>query len=108
MELTTLVHGAEEAEKARKTAASLFGGGGDDSRRAGDEKPRIAQDAKREEDDFDDEDPRRFGSGHRCGLRHHVSAPLAAVWRRGGAAMSQTAPVAISTDLTVPIDCNCS
>ena len=31
MELTTLVHGAEEAEKARKTAASLFGGGGDDS-----------------------------------------------------------------------------
>lgn len=31
MELTTLVHSAEEAEKARKTAASLFGGGGDDS-----------------------------------------------------------------------------
>ena len=31
MELTTLVHGAEEAEKARAAARALFGGGGDDS-----------------------------------------------------------------------------
>ena len=31
MELTTLVHGAEEAEKARDAARALFGGGGDDS-----------------------------------------------------------------------------
>ena len=31
MELTTLVHGAEEAEKARNAARALFGGGGDDS-----------------------------------------------------------------------------
>ena len=31
MELTTLVHGAAEAEKARDAARALFGGGGDDS-----------------------------------------------------------------------------
>ena len=31
MELTTLVHGAEEAEKARAAARALFSGGGDDS-----------------------------------------------------------------------------
>ena len=31
MELTTLVHGAEEAEKARAAAKALFAGGGDDS-----------------------------------------------------------------------------
>ena len=31
MELTTLVHGAEEAEKARAAARELFSGGGDDS-----------------------------------------------------------------------------
>ena len=31
MELTTLVHGAEEAEKARAAARALFAGGGDDS-----------------------------------------------------------------------------
>ena len=31
MELTTLVHGAEEAEKARSAARALFAGGGDDS-----------------------------------------------------------------------------
>ena len=31
MELTTLVHGKEEAEKAREAARALFGGGGDDS-----------------------------------------------------------------------------
>ncbi len=31
MELTTLVHGREEAEKARDAARALFGGGGDDS-----------------------------------------------------------------------------
>ena len=31
MELTTLVHGADEAEKARDAARALFGGGGDDS-----------------------------------------------------------------------------
>ena len=31
MELTTLVHGAVEAEKARDAARALFGGGGDDS-----------------------------------------------------------------------------
>ena len=31
MELTTLVHGASEAEKARDAARALFGGGGDDS-----------------------------------------------------------------------------
>ena len=30
-ELTTLVHGAEEADKAQKTAKALFAGGGDDS-----------------------------------------------------------------------------
>ncbi len=31
MELTALVHGQEEAEKAREAAKALFGGGGDDS-----------------------------------------------------------------------------
>ena len=31
MELTTLVHGADEAEKARSAARALFAGGGDDS-----------------------------------------------------------------------------
>ena len=31
MELTTLVHGAAEAEKSRDAARALFGGGGDDS-----------------------------------------------------------------------------
>ena len=31
MELTTLVHGREEAEKARQAAKALFGGEGDDS-----------------------------------------------------------------------------
>jgi tyrosyl-tRNA synthetase len=38
-EVTSLVHGAEEAEKARKAAEALFSGGGDDSSVPSSERP---------------------------------------------------------------------
>ncbi len=44
MELTTLVHGAEEAEKARDAARALFGGGGDDSTMPTTELADVADD----------------------------------------------------------------
>ena len=44
MELTTLVHGAEEAEKARDAARALFGGGGDDSTMPTTELSDVADD----------------------------------------------------------------